>query len=147
MVFRVAISLAADHSAYNVMKRLLDTKLFDINYVTDDKKIKFWHGAITLCAISSKGYDRNRPDKSENMKVFDLLLSQDELDIDLKTHARENMIYLLQKNKTKHFTQLLKAKAKSNKYNWSKKYTFEKIEQEIKTNEIASALGDAGMRV
>lgn len=126
-----------------VVKRLLDDKVCDINFMPNDDKIKIWHSPISTCCSVLKGFDSSRPAECENYQIFDTLLSHDDLDLSIENHSGENAIELLQKHKSKEYLELLKTKAKSNKYAWSKKYTIEKIQKEIRTNETATELTDA----
>ena len=139
----IAFGLAVDCSSYPVAKRMIETKWYNVNYISTDKKIQHRHCPLTRVAFSTDGYDQNRPDQCELYRVWDLLLCQDEIDLSITSHLDENVIFLMQKNKTKHYTQLLKSKAQSNKYEWSKRFTFDMIDNEIKTNEKASELADA----
>ena len=125
------------------MKRLIDENFCDINYIPNNEKIKFWHSALTYCCRVPKGFDNSQPRECENYRIFEMLLSRDELDLSLENQDGENTIMLLQKYKSKDYLELLKSYAKSNKYSWSKKYTFEKIEKEIRANEVATDLADA----
>ena len=144
---RLVLTMAIEFAPMEVVKRLIDDNYCDINFMPNDDKIKYWHSPITICSAVKKGFDSKRPTSCDNYKIFEILISNDSLDLEVENQNGDNAIMLLQKNKTKHYLEILKEKAKSNKYAWSKKYTFEKIVREIRTNEIATTLtAAAGMK-
>ena len=136
----VALISAIDISSVNVVRRLIESGYFNVNYISKNENVLKRYSALTMCAVTKNRYDNTRPTDCHNYQVLSLLLQQNNLDLSLESHLDQDALFLFQKYKPKEYHDLLKKTAKEGKFDWTKIFTFNKINKQMRTTDVANLL-------
>ena len=112
--------VAVSKSLYSICKRLVNTGWFDINY----KGYYNQESAILVCAQTMHGYDKLNSKDCPNRMVFDLLLNEKGIDLNVKDRNGCDVLALCQMRHKYSFIDCLHERLNDSYCQW----TFDKTE-------------------